>query len=50
MVTNNEPITLYGKSTDTKPTEGIPNGSVFIEVDTRKGFFFDEEGKTWNDN
>ena len=39
-------VTLYGLSTDSKPT-AVGNGSVFIEVDTGNGFFFDAEGGTW---
>ena len=43
---------IDGLSTDTKPTTtidgmGIPNGSVFTEVDTGKTFMFDESGKSW---
>lgn len=42
-----------GLSTDTKPTEldgeTIANGSVFIEIDTQKLFFFDEESQTWKE-
>lgn len=46
-------LSFSGKSTDTKPTETwegikIDNGSTFLEVDTQKLFFYDEEGKTWN--
>lgn len=44
---------LRGLSTDTKPTEingyTIGNGSVFIEIDTQKLFFFDEESQTWKE-
>lgn len=44
---------LRGLSTDTKPTEingmVIGNGSVFIEIDTQKLFFFDEASKTWKE-
>ena len=40
-----------GLSTDTKPTTingyTIGNGSVFIEIDTQKLFFFDENTQTW---
>ena len=40
-----------GLSTDTKPIEingyAIGNGSVFIEIDTQKLYFFDETSKTW---
>lgn len=41
--------TLYGLSTDTKPTDGIGNGSAFIEMDTGKLFFYDasEGGSGW---
>lgn len=39
-------VTYYGLSTDTKPVSA-GNGSVFIEVDTQKGFFFDAENATW---
>ena len=42
-----------GLSTDTKPTEldgeAIANGSVFIEIDTQKLFFFDESSQTWKE-
>lgn len=34
-------------STDTKPTEGIPNGSVCTEIDTGGKYMFDEAGKIW---
>ena len=37
--------TIYGKSTDAKPTERIGNGSVFHEIDTGKAYLFDEEHK-----
>lgn len=39
--------TLYGLHDDTKPTDGIANGSVFIEIDTSDAYFFDEEHTTW---
>lgn len=42
---------LRGLSTDTKPTKvgnkDIANGSVFIEIDTQKLYFFDEVSKEW---
>ena len=38
-------ITLL--STDTKPTTGIINGSICLEVDTGKVFFFNEHGEEW---
>lgn len=34
-------------STDTKPTTGIANGSILIEMDTKKIFMFDETNSTW---
>ena len=36
-------------STDTKPTQGIPNGSVCIEMDTGAGFLFDAENEEWHE-
>ena len=40
--------TYYGLSTDTpKPTEGVGNGSAFIEMDTSKVYFFDVDSTTW---
>lgn len=38
---------FYGLSTDTKPQDGVPNGSSFYEMDTKKLFLFDEENKVW---
>lgn len=44
---------LRGLSTDTKPTtidgNEIGNGSIFIEIDTQKIFFYDYESKTWKE-
>lgn len=34
-------------STDTKPTDGIANGSIVIEMDTGKIFMFNESGSAW---
>ena len=34
-------------STDTKLTEGIANGSVCIEMDTSKLYFFDAVNAEW---
>ena len=36
-------------STDTKPTEDIPNGSTCIEMDTGKGFLFDADNAEWHE-
>lgn len=41
------PVTLLGLSTDSKPTTNIANGSVFIEMDTSKIYFFDADGAQW---
>lgn len=45
-----------GLSTDTKPTkhtssniDGAYNGDVFIEMDTKKIYFFDETGNQWRE-
>lgn len=35
------------KSTDTKPTMYVPNGSTAFEMDTGKLFVFDAETNTW---
>ena len=34
-------------STDTKPTDGIANGSLVIEMDTGKIYAFNEAGSAW---
>jgi len=46
------PHEFFGLSTDEKPIDKIngieiANGSVFIEIDTKEVFMFDEEHKTW---
>lgn len=50
--TNSNVVTLYGLSTDTKPTVsyegvGIPTGSSFLEVDTSTIFYYDEDSQGW---
>lgn len=46
-------VVLRGLSTDTKPTEvndkKIDNGSVFIEIDTGKFYFYDLENEQWKE-
>ena len=32
---------------DTKPTDGIANGSIIIEIDTGKLYMFNETGSAW---
>lgn len=41
-----EPDEIYCLSTDTQPTN-VPNGSICIEMDTGKIYFFDAAGSTW---
>ena len=44
---------FYGKSTDEKPTEqnggNIINGSIYVEIDTGRAYFYDAEMKFWNE-
>lgn len=44
-------LTHYGEgeciSSDTKPTEGIHNGSKLFEMDTGKVYMFDGAAKEW---
>ena len=51
IVTDSTPIKEYVEiaclSTDTPPTSGIITGSICIEVDTGKVFFFNEASETW---
>ena len=35
-------------STDDKPTD-VANGSTLIEMDTKKVYFYDEEGSQWRE-
>ena len=37
------------KSSDTKPTNGVPNGSTCIEINTGKGFLFDAANGEWDE-
>lgn len=43
------PQTFYGLSTDVKPLVNVANGSVFIEMDTGKIYFFDLANVTWRE-
>ena len=45
----NANITYYGLSTDEKPIAGVKNGSAFIEMDTSKVYFFDEQNSQWHE-
>ena len=40
---------LAGLSTETKPTENVATGSIFIEVDTDKQYVYDEDSETWSE-
>lgn len=40
-------VELFGLSTDSKPTENIVTGSVFVEVDTGKCYLFNEDASAW---
>lgn len=44
-----EQVTLYGLSTDEKPTYRISNGTAFVEMDTHKIYFFDAANATWRE-
>lgn len=46
MITIKNGSDLYGLSTDTKPAN-VSNAQMFVEMDTGKIYFFDEESKTW---
>ena len=45
--TVSESTTIFGLSTDVKPTTGVLNGSVFIEMDTGKAYFYDAYNEQW---
>ena len=45
--TEKEYVEMTLLSTDTKPTSGIIGGSIAVEVDTGKVYFFDEDGSEW---
>lgn len=40
------PMLLFGLSTDTKPTD-VLNGSMFVEMDTSKYYFFSKQTDEW---
>ena len=47
--TGNEKSYIEGAclSGDSKPTDGIANGSIIIEIDTGKIYMFNETGSAW---
>lgn len=36
-------VELAGDSSESKPTTGIANGSMYLETDTRKVYLYDED-------
>ena len=50
MVSNTNMAMHYrGLADDTKPTDGIPNGSDFLEMDTGKTWYYDADSGDWVD-
>lgn len=45
----NKTYDIRGLSTDNKPTQNIPNGSTFVEMNTGKGYLFDAENAQWHE-
>lgn len=50
---NQKELEIRGLSGDTKPTTvnsvNIPNGTVFIEIDTGKMFLYDQQNLLWKE-
>lgn len=42
-------IEAAGLSTDTKPAEKVATGSVYMEVDTGKVYFYNETAEEWTE-
>lgn len=40
-------VTIFGTSSESKPTDFPCMGSCFIEVDTGKAYLFNETTSTW---
>ena len=48
MITVANLVTEYdGLKDDTKPIDGVRNGSIFVEMDTATIYMFDEENGEW---
>lgn len=45
--TNGRISNFMGLSTETKPTDGLATGSLFIELDTGTVYYFNEATLTW---
>jgi hypothetical protein len=39
--------TYFGTNSETKPTAGLADGSVFVEVNTGKAYLFNETASAW---
>lgn len=39
--------TYFGNSNESKPTDKLADGSVFVETDTGKAHLFDETSSAW---
>lgn len=50
MVTreSNSTDTFFGKYNDTKPTDGVTNGSMYLATDVLAAWIYDEEDGDWN--
>lgn len=40
-------VEISGDSTETKPAAGIADGSIFVESNTGKVYFFNEKSGDW---
>ena len=50
MVSNTNMAMHYrGLADEDKPTDGVPNGSDFLEMDTGKTWYYDAENGEWLD-
>ena len=45
--TNGNIVNYMGLSTETKPTEGLATGSLFIELDTGTVYYFNADTSAW---
>lgn len=45
--TNGNIVNYMGLSTETKPTEGLATGSLFIELDTGTVYYFNAGTSAW---
>ena len=47
LTIHNNSYVYDGLSSETKPTENIPNGTIFHEIDTGDNYQFNEDAMTW---